>query len=91
MGKLSVVSVACDSLPHTLELRSSITLEGNRWTVKSMSVCSAGIGDVLALFHGLLVTNKKKSIDFINPITYEQRLTIVWYKMKISDINGGTR
>lgn len=49
------------------------------------------MGDVLALFHGLLLTNKKKSIDFINPITCEQRLTTVWYKMKISDISGGTR
>lgn len=59
--------------------------------VESMSVFLAGIGDALALFHGLLMTNKKKCIDFINPITYEQRLTIVWYKMKISDINCGTR
>lgn len=91
MGKLSIVSMACHSHPPTLELCSSIMLEGNHWTVKSMSVFLAGMGDVLALFHGLLLTNKKKVSTLSIQLLVNKRLTTVWYKMKISDINGGTR
>lgn len=59
-GKALHYYVTCHSFLLILQLHSSTILEGSQRKVESISVFLDDIGDVLALFHGFLETNKKK-------------------------------